>query len=344
VSNRLNWFYDQEVTEQELDLAFDYMETADHNMMRDLGFRGVFEGNFGVAPTIPPSFNVRVSGMYNPGPYDPNLPPGIGISKTGKRLYGDVPADVNCLVDEDSQAISMPAPGNEKYVSIFVAHTYGESDPRQDGNNQTVNFKKTETVKYNVVGGQEAALGTATRPLTRSDELLIADVKLTNGLASIDTAQIFTTRTEVITKPDVGANIQAGELLLGRFALKENFGLHTVVPKSKATSESLTKAWVKFNATGVYENGYNISEVVRTGVGTYVVTTFDNLFGVAKEELAAYANTGWRPQIANEMVAHISFVNVVSGAALVYITTRSSISNLLYDCDVSMSILHKESP
>lgn len=181
MANRRDFYYRQKVTEAELDAAFDELEAADRAILSDLSLYGVAIG-MEVSEALVPNMTVVVAG------------PGAAYDQAGQRIEFSADQTVNCAVDEDSISTAVVTPGNEKIVSIFLEFTRQLSDPRVDGNGDTVYHVRDEYFRINVVQGAEGASPTA--PALRSDQILLADVALYEGMTEILDADISTARRE----------------------------------------------------------------------------------------------------------------------------------------------------
>lgn len=334
MADKNNFYYDQEVTEQELDGAFDSMEQADWDQFKDLGLKGIRTGAFHAAPTSPQSFNVRISG--NNTPYDPNDPPGVGVSKLGKRLYAAAAASVSVQTDENGDPINLPSPGNEKWVSIFVTHARLGSDPRTDGNQQPVDFVQTETVSYRVVAGAEDAIGAAVKPSLHSDDLLVADIQLTNGLASIGSAQVSLDRTEYWRKSG-GASTELGELYLQDLYLQDEDGFDAG-PANAARGALIPKALAICTNNGLFKSGHQIARVTRLSVGRYEIETYEQLF-TAEDTIGVIHSANRFSGIVGQTFE--STRSISNGAITLGIYTRDIISNVYVDCPFTVAIFAK---
>jgi hypothetical protein len=184
MSARKNFFFRQRVTEAELDAAFDDLEEADHHMAGDLGFVGVL-ANAVASPHAPvPNLTVDISG------------PGTALDQLGQRIFFSGLQSVNVAQDDNGVATEVSAANKEKVVSIFLMFDRILSEPRVDGNSQTVFFRRDEGFKFVVVQGAEAAAGDAVAPALRSDALLLADVTRRFGQAQIAADAISTARRQ----------------------------------------------------------------------------------------------------------------------------------------------------
>lgn len=173
MANRKDLYFRQRVTEAELDAAFADLEDADHNLAADLGFTGVL-ANAVVSPHAPvPNLTVDISG------------PGCVLDQLGQRIFFSALQNVNVAQDDNAVATTVSAAGKEKVVSVFVRFDRALSDPRIDGNSQTVFFVRAESFQFSVVQGAEADAGATVPPALRADAILLADVTRRFGQAQI---------------------------------------------------------------------------------------------------------------------------------------------------------------
>jgi hypothetical protein len=169
MSDRVDYYFRQRVTEAELDLGFTELENADHNLAADLGFTGVL-ANAVVSQHAPVAdLTVDVSG------------PGAALDQLGQRIFFSALQNVNLAQDDNGVSTDVSGAGKEKVVSVFVLFDRALSDPRVDGNSLTVFFRRDESFKFSVVQGAEAPAGTAIPPPLQSSAILLADI--TRGFA-----------------------------------------------------------------------------------------------------------------------------------------------------------------
>lgn len=176
MSDRYDFFYRQKVTEGELDDAFDALEAADRNMVVDLGFTGVAHGLV-VSERDTPGLSVDVSS-------------GAAHDPQGRRIRIASGQVVDLSVDSDGVPTTVSTPGNARVVSVFAVFSRALSDPRIDGNSNTVYFVRAESFSFRVVQGSEATLGAEVAPALANDATLLADVRRTNGQTEILDAAI----------------------------------------------------------------------------------------------------------------------------------------------------------
>ena len=188
MADRLDYFFRQLLTEAELDEGFDKSEAADQKLMTDQLLTGVFIGGE-VAEHFPtPDLTVDVAGPLNA--YD----------QLGRRIFFSPLQVLDMSVDELAVSTAVGTPGNEKILTIFVEFDRLLSDPRLDGNNNTVFFQRAESFKFNVVQSAEAGIGLAVPPAPRVDQLILADVTIVNAQVAILDADIDSARRADVFK------------------------------------------------------------------------------------------------------------------------------------------------
>lgn len=183
MADRKDFYYRQKVTEAELDGAFDGLEVADRNMVGDLGFAGIASGLAAVQHT--PSANLGV-----------DVSAGTAYDQSGQRIRVPSVQAVSVATDNGGVSTAVATPGNAKVVSVFLRFTRSLSDPRIDGNSNTVYFLRDESFGFWIKQGVEALDGAEVAPGLEADKLLICDVKLISGQTSVVTADITTTRKQ----------------------------------------------------------------------------------------------------------------------------------------------------
>lgn len=184
MSNRKDYYFRQPVTEAELDAGFADMEDADRAIMSDQDLVGVFQNGV-VTEVLTPDLTVDVSG------------PCLAYDQLGRRVQFSPDQNVDCSIDEIGNPTAVGTPGNEKWLSLFLEFDRVLSDPRIDGNSATVFFERGETFQLNIAQGAEAVIASAVRPPLRSDQVLLADIRLINGQTAILNADIdLTTRRQ----------------------------------------------------------------------------------------------------------------------------------------------------
>jgi hypothetical protein len=188
--NKNNWYFRQKVSEGELDSAFNSVELAIENFVQSFQYVGIGIGA-DVTQAVVPNLTVLASG------------PAIIYDQNFKKIAWAPNISINCALDENGSSTAVTLGGQEKWLSIFAEFQTVQSDPRVDGNGNTVFFAVTESYRINVAQGAQAAIGVATRPPLRASQILLADVRLINLQtqilnADIDKAPSATSRTQVI--------------------------------------------------------------------------------------------------------------------------------------------------
>jgi hypothetical protein len=189
MADRRDYFFRQKVTEAELDIGFDGLEQADFNQLVDWGFRGVTVG-MGVVEHSPQGVSVDVAA-------------GTAYDQLGRRIRVPALQNPDVSVDLNGVTTAVASGGNEKIVSVFAKFKRALSDPRTDGNNETVFFVRDEDFEFVIRQGAEATAGTAVAPALQSDEILLADITRTFGDTTIADADI-----DLVTRRE---NLQLGQ-------------------------------------------------------------------------------------------------------------------------------------
>lgn len=180
--DRLTYFFRQRVTSSELNLGFTNSEEADKSIAVDNGLVGVLSG---IAVTAQSSPNATVQ-----------VGQGVVYDPDGLRINIPSTQTVNTAVDFNAVTTAVATPGNQKYVSVFILFDRADSDPRVDGNSQTVYFVNAGTFFFKVVQGTEAPTGTALPPSLDADAILLADILLSFGSTTVTNGIISTTRRQ----------------------------------------------------------------------------------------------------------------------------------------------------
>lgn len=185
MANRRDYFHGQLLTEGELDAGFDGLEQADWNQAVDWSATGIIAG-ITVAESAPPALTVEVA-------------IGTAYSKAGKRIRVDQSTTVDVSVDEDAVSTAVVGGANERWITIYAEFARALSDPRIDDNGGAVNFIQNESFSLFVRQGAEAGAGLATKPALDSSALVLCDILLTNGKATILNADLNTDRREAFS-------------------------------------------------------------------------------------------------------------------------------------------------
>ena len=202
---RYNFYFEQVVTEAELDAGFEAVEQAEQHFAVDHGLFGVTNG-LGV-------------GQHGIGDLTVDVAGGTAYDQTGQRI--SFPATQNCDVSIDhlGAPTAVAVPGNEKWVSVFIKFKRVESDPRIDGHGTPLNYDLAEGWEFYVVQGAEAVIPTAVRPATISDGVLLADIHLINAQVQVLTADIDMQTYPTGRRQDV-VTVQ----MVGRYTQQDGYG------------------------------------------------------------------------------------------------------------------------
>ncbi len=272
MSQRYQYYFLQPVTEEELNEGFAGLENADRALMTDQGLVGIFSGG-AVAQHAPvANLTVDVSG------------PVIGYDDFGQRILAPGPT-LNVNVAQDSSSVSTAVAGssNEKWVSIALQFTRVLTDPREDGNSQTVYFNEAESYLVIVTQGAEAAVGTAPRPSIDPDNLLLCDVNLRFGTTQVLNAAIDTTRRQdVFVMAGSPFSIRSGTLFGAVESMLGNLNEHinNLVGAHPASAIAISglSAW----ADGTLNSGFtDLYDFLETGLIT-ALASYSGGGGTAK--------------------------------------------------------------
>lgn len=176
MAGRLNYYFRQKVTEAELDLGFSLLEAGDFALASDNGLVGIVNGAAVTQRTAGANLTVDVAA-------------GIVYDKLGRRIAWGAVQNVDLSVDESAVSTAVITPGNTKVLSIFAKFDRNLTDPRIDGNGNTVYFNEAESFELLVRQGAESA-GTPTPPGLDPEYILIADVVRRNPQPAITNGDI----------------------------------------------------------------------------------------------------------------------------------------------------------
>jgi hypothetical protein len=173
LSDRVNYYFRQGVTEGELDLGFELLEQADRNLASDIGIFGIIDG-------------MRASERNGVADLSVDLTaPGRAYDRLGHRIFYGTAQNFDLSTDVNGVSTAVQGEGNEKIVSLFIQFDRHLSDPRTDGNSQQVFFRRDESFRFVVRQGAEALAGEAVPPPLQPDALLIVDVTRSFGQSQI---------------------------------------------------------------------------------------------------------------------------------------------------------------
>lgn len=217
MAGRFDFYFKQQVTESELDAAFEALELSQRQLIADQALFGISAGGALTQTTPVANLTVQASG------------PCYGYDQLGQRLYFAGPSQtIDCSVDANAVTTSVAASGNEKWLTIFLKFKRILSDERIDGNSQPVFFRRDESYSLVVVQGAEAVIGGASKPALDPTMIILGDINLRWHQSQILSANINVDRrgdTYVLNGPPGGASVRAGsahDAILGMLGALNN--------------------------------------------------------------------------------------------------------------------------
>lgn len=144
--NRQDFYFEQLVTQADMDSAFDSAELADQRIVQDNGLTGVLSGLV-VSQEATPDLTVDISA-------------GVAYDGDGQRIAVGSAQNLDLSVDSNAVSTAVATPGNEKWLSVFIAFDRALSDPRIDGNGSPLQYIRAESFQFIVDQGAEASAGT----------------------------------------------------------------------------------------------------------------------------------------------------------------------------------------
>jgi hypothetical protein len=172
--DRSNFYFEQEVTQSEMDQAFDDVQAVANQQITDHVDPGGDFAHWGVVTGLvvaeqgAPDLTVQISN-------------GVAYDENGDRIPhagGPTSQDLTSLV-----------PGSDsRYVRVYVEHDTVESDPRVDGAAVPLNYRIADSFAFSLDAGAIAA--SPTKPAIVSGKVLLATVLLYAGQTQILDADI----------------------------------------------------------------------------------------------------------------------------------------------------------
>jgi hypothetical protein len=184
MADRLDYYFRQKVTEAELDLGFELLEKADHNLAADIGVYGVVSGAVPTQHAPIADLTIDLSA------------PGRAYDRLGQRVFFGTGQTVNLAVDSTGIPTDVSTNTHERWLGVFIRFKWLLSDPRTDGNSQQVFFRRDESFELVVRQGPQAAIGSAPKVPLVDDELLVCDVNRRAGQLQILNADISVARRQ----------------------------------------------------------------------------------------------------------------------------------------------------
>lgn len=196
MSDRFDNYFKQILKDTDLNNEFGELETADWNMLADLGLFGLITGG-AVTPSV--SVATATVGAFT------------AYGKSGQRLFMEIDQDVDFTMDSAGNP-TVPSSGNFKWISLVARYGKFGQDPVTDGDGATVYFQQIEGIsstgdvdvdhnptnagKIRIVQGTQAgSIGAANRPAVSSPDICIVDLliddtgKVNGGLGGVSTAR-----------------------------------------------------------------------------------------------------------------------------------------------------------
>jgi hypothetical protein len=183
--DRTQFYFKQPVAYTELNQAFDYVEDAINAFVIDYGLTGLVSGG-SVAQHTPNNLTVDVV-------------PLLAYDEAGDRMDVEVTTTVNCAVDYLAVNTAVVTSGHSKWLSLYIVFERSLSDPRTDGNGDTVYFESAESFQFNVFQGAEGT--SPSRPALQASWTLLGDIEIAYAQTAIVNADISFSRTQYATNP-----------------------------------------------------------------------------------------------------------------------------------------------
>lgn len=225
------WYYNQIVTETEMNEEATWAQDAEKNLARDIAEYGVFSG-LNVSPTGPATTSVVVAA-------------GVGRDRnSGSRMELQLAQNVACDQDEfGNPTYTDLLPGEGRWCSIYVRPKVVDSDLRTDGHGFPVWFTQTESLEFFLhvgIKGAVAFKATLARPGLLTTAVMLSDIWFEAGATAIDLADLDVTRREDYYRADVsGVSIVAGSPKAG---LQQLGAIVATIPVNLADADLPTGA------------------------------------------------------------------------------------------------------
>lgn len=337
--DRFDFYFKQPVSEAEFDGAFDAVEAAIWNTAKDRGIYGIATG---FVPGAGGAWNISVTA-------------GKAIDKNGARLYSSSTITQSVLTATDGSSC-IPSAGNRRWVSLYARFGRDLSDPRTDGLGAPIKFNHAEALipatddvdvgKLLIVKGTEDLVGNPlpARPALHASAILIADVLITDGDASLALAAIDSSRAERLFDAKNWSLPASGEfnganpkfLLVAQYPLDNGMKVRFYV----GTSFSITTnaVWNPVTETWATDIGVAASKIAFTVTGfniykrTDYTTTWSEVVGP----------TGWDSYIKLVAPTSTNYLDisadtdiVTKGSQTVYWAFQAESTNHLHGQSVS---------
>lgn len=256
--DRRSYYYRELVTSTELNNGFDGAENADRNFVIDSGLIGVSAAASVNQHAGTPNLTVDVAA-------------GVAYDQLGQRCNIPALQTKDVSVDDSSVSTAVVGASNEKWIALFLKFTRALSDPRIDGNSNTVYFVSAESFLLSVVQGSEAAVGTAAKPALVSPGILLADIYRAYNQTQILNANINPTligstsytnrRQDMIVTSVVGGpqNLRRGQVVAALADVVGWYDAHVTGGADRHTAAMIDDAAVNTSVgAGSPGNGVNV--------------------------------------------------------------------------------------
>lgn len=167
--DRSNFYYDQEVTEGEMNQAFDDVERMEQDRTIDMDLWGVWTG-LDVTEQAVPDLTVKVTA-------------GVAQDELGRRIAMDSDQNV------DLTSYVPVGAGDDVIIHLYVKNDDVESDDRVDGHLVPLKYRYTESYEFAIVSGTPSS-PPATPPGIVANQVLIAEITLSQGMSAITNSEI----------------------------------------------------------------------------------------------------------------------------------------------------------
>ena len=146
--NRFDFYFEQLVTQADMDEVFDFAEAADQRLQSDNDYVGIVQG-------------LEVNEAFPTANLTVDIPTGVAYDQSGQRCFVSGAQNLDLSVDSNSVPTAVAGAGNEKWLSIFIAFDRALSDPRVDGNGVPLQYRREESFQFIVDQAAESAAGSA---------------------------------------------------------------------------------------------------------------------------------------------------------------------------------------
>lgn len=224
MSNRQDFYFREIVSESELDAGFADLEQADLDQALDWDMSAAALSSLygGILRGLVPSA---------PGGVTSRFTIGTAYDDAGRRIRTTGTLDVDLSQTGDTAigaggtptggGAALPAPGFQRYASVFLVFDRLLSDPRVDGTGATVYFDRAESFHFSVkVGTSVADPGPpVAKPPLEAGKLLLVDFIISDtAILSTDTSrrQVWLRRADTaVPTTRVGTGFPIRGLVLG---------------------------------------------------------------------------------------------------------------------------------